>query len=62
MDFYNYIKFTTISNGVDIEPFEIKYDIPDELKSENTALYIGAWQIDWELIFKAAEEKRIIIF
>ena len=58
MDFYNYVKFTTISNGVDIEPFEKKYDIPDELKSENTALYIGAWQIDWELIFKTAEEKK----
>ncbi len=57
-DFYKSVKFTIISNGVDIEPFEKTYDIPDELKKNNTALYIGAWQVDWELIFKSAETKK----
>ena len=57
-DFYETIKFKTISNGVDIEPFEKKYEIPEELKKNNTALYIGAWKVDWELIFKVAEIKQ----
>lgn len=57
-NFYEKVKFTTISNGVDIEPFEKTYPVPEELKKANTALYIGAWQIDWDLIFKAAEAKK----
>ena len=57
-DFYDTVKFITISNGVDIEPFEKKYEVPKELKKSNTALYIGAWQIDWGMIFTAAEKKK----
>ncbi|MBQ8679090.1 MAG: glycosyltransferase [Treponema sp.] len=54
-DFYNNVKFVTISNGVDIEPFEMSYPKPLALQKENTALYIGAWPVDWNLIFNSAK-------
>lgn len=53
-DFYNKVKFVTISNGVDIEPFEQKYPAPAPLQKSNTALYIGAWPVDWNLIFNCS--------
>ncbi len=55
-DFYNNVKFETISNGVDIEPFEMTYPKPLSLQKENTALYIGAWPVDWNLIFNSARK------
>lgn len=54
-DFY-LLNTTILPNGVEIEPFLQNHEKPELLKKENTILYIGAWDIEWPLIFKAAEE------
>ena len=56
-EFYKKVKFDVISNGVDIEPFEQKYEKPEALKKEKTALYVGAWQADWNLLFETAAKR-----
>ena len=55
-DFDSNIKYTMLSNGVDIESYEKSYPVPELLKKENTILYVGAWEVEWPLLFKAAEE------
>ena len=54
-NFGNTIKYTLLSNGVDIESYEKKYPVPELLQKENTVLYVGAWEVEWNLLFKAAE-------
>ena len=56
LDFDNEIKYTLLSNGVDIESYEKSYACSNMLKKENTVLYVGAWEVEWELLFKAAKE------
>lgn len=55
-DFDNLVKYTLLSNGVDIESYEKPYPCPEILKKENTVLYVGAWEVEWDLLFKAAKE------
>ena len=55
-DFESMAKFTVLSNGVDIESYEKKYECPELLKKPNTVLYVGAWEVEWELLFLAAEK------
>ena len=54
-DFDNSIKYTILSNGVDIESYEKTYPCPEILQKENTILYVGAWDVEWDLLFKAAK-------
>lgn len=54
-DFDESVNFRILSNGVDLQLYRRKYDIPKELKNNNTALYIGARPIDWEMVYKAAQ-------
>ncbi len=53
-DFEKTVNFKILTNGVDIEPFEKKYPVPEPLDKKNTVLYIGAWEPDWEMLFKAS--------
>ena len=53
-NFENTIKYTVLSNGVDIESYEKIYDCPEILKKPNTILYVGAWEVEWNLLFEAA--------
>lgn len=55
-DFDITVKHQILSNGVDIDSYLKKYPVPEPLKQNNTVLYVGAWDIEWNLIFKAAEE------
>lgn len=59
-DFESTIKYTLLSNGVDIESYEKTYPVPGLLQKENTVLYVGAWEVEWNLLFKAAEEDKKI--
>lgn len=61
-DVFNKEKFYVVSNGVDISAYLKKYDCPNELKWPKTALYIGAFSIDWELIILAAQQLPDIRF
>ena len=55
-DFDSAVKYTLLSNGVDIESYEKTYPVPELLQKENTVLYVGAWEVEWNLLFKAADE------
>ncbi|MCR5290528.1 MAG: hypothetical protein K6E51_11085 [Treponema sp.] len=54
-DFEQHIRYTLLSNGVDIESYEKNYPIPNLLQKPNTILYVGAWEVEWDLLFKAAK-------
>ncbi|WP_027727488.1 hypothetical protein [Treponema sp. C6A8] len=55
-DFDSKAKYVLLSNGVDIDSYTKTYDCPELLKKQNTILYVGAWEVEWELLFKAAAE------
>ena len=55
-DFENKAKFELLSNGVDIEAYTKSYPTPEELKKNNTILYVGAWEVEWPLLFRGARE------
>ena len=54
-DFEQKVKYTILSNGIDIASYTKEYPVPDLLQKKNTILYIGAWDVEWPLLFKAAE-------
>lgn len=53
-DFDHNVKYAILSNGVDIESYQKKYPVPELLKKQNTILYVGAWEVEWTLLFEAA--------
>ncbi len=55
-DFDKRIKAVLLPNGVDTDDFKKKYPCPDALKKNNTALYVGAHAIEWNLIVLAAQQ------
>lgn len=55
LDFEKTVKYTLLSNGVDIESYQKKYEKPELLKKENTFLYVGAWEVEWNLLFESAK-------
>lgn len=55
-NFDSSVKYQLLSNGIDIESYLKKYDKPVALQKENTLLYVGAWDIEWNLIFNAAKQ------
>ena len=55
-EFEKKAKYVLLSNGVDIESYKKKYPVPPLLKKENTVLYVGAWDVEWNLLFEAAEK------
>lgn len=54
--FDSQVSYGILSNGIDIEPYTVKYPVPKELSGRKTVLYVGAWDVEWELLFKAAAE------
>lgn len=54
-DFDKRVKSVLLPNGVDTEEFKKKYPCPISLQRANTALYVGARVIEWELILLAAK-------
>lgn len=55
-DFETAVHYTMLSNGVDIASYERSYPVPEPLQKPNTVLYVGAWDVDWPLLFSAARE------
>ena len=53
-DFNTKVNYTVLSNGIDIDSYTKSYNVPDLLQKDNTILYVGAWQVEWPLLFKAA--------
>mgnify|MGYP000567465557 FL=1 len=54
-DFEKTVKYTLLSNGVDIESYQTKYPKPELLQRPNTFLYVGAWEVEWNLLFESAK-------
>ena len=50
------VKYTVLSNGIDIDSYTKSYSTPELLQKPNTILYVGAWEVEWPLLFKAASE------
>lgn len=61
-DFDSKAKYELLSNGVDIESYTKEYECPALLKKQNTVLYVGAWEVEWPLLFKAAKESPDLNF
>lgn len=55
-DFDSAVKYQLLSNGVDIESYQKSYPKPQQLQKPNTVLYVGAWDVDWPLLFYAAQK------
>lgn len=55
-NFENLTRSVILRNGVDVSKFRLKYPIPKVLQKPNTALYVGAIGVEWNLILKAASE------
>lgn len=51
-----------LPNGVDTSDFKKKYSCPPALNKPNTALYVGARVIEWDMIVLAAERCHDINF
>ena len=55
-DFDNRANYIILSNGIDINSYTKSYTTPELLKKPNTILYVGAWEVEWPLLFKSASE------
>jgi len=53
-DFDSKVNYTVLSNGIDIDSYTKSYTAPELLQKQNTILYVGAWEVEWQLLFKAA--------
>jgi hypothetical protein len=54
--------FTILNNGVDLDAYIKTYDKPSILEQENTVLYVGARDIDWDMILEAAKLDKNLNF
>lgn len=52
------VRHAVLPNGVDIAPYRARHDVPDPLKKSHTVLYVGAWEVEWALLFEAAARRR----
>ena len=53
-DFDSKVNYAVLSNGIDINSYTKSYTTPELLQKQNTILYVGAWEVEWPLLFKAA--------
>lgn len=54
-DYESTVNYCLLSNGVDIDLFTIEHPVPDILKKDNTALYVGAREAEWDLLVETAK-------
>ncbi|AEE15740.1 hypothetical protein [Treponema brennaborense] len=50
------VRYRMLPNGIDMTSYKRTYPVPDVLAGKNTVLYVGAWGVEWDLLFKAAAE------
>lgn len=55
-NFDTQVKYTVLSNGIDLESYKKSYPVPKTLEKQNTILYVGAWEVEWNLLFEAANK------
>lgn len=55
-DFDQRVRYQVLSNGIDLDSYKQSYPVPQELDRLNTVLYVGAWEVEWPLLFRAAAE------
>lgn len=61
-DFETTINYELLSNGIDIDSYKKEYPVPELLTKKNTILYVGAWEVEWPLLFRAATDKKELNF
>jgi hypothetical protein len=61
-DFKSRVKYSILRNGVDVSKFRTKYECPNVLKQNNTALYVGAINVEWPLVVESAKKLPDINF
>lgn len=54
-NFDSLVKYKILSNGVDFSKYRMNYVKPQLLQLPNTILYVGAREIEWDLVLYAAE-------
>ncbi len=54
-DFDHRVAYQVLSNGIDLDSYKKSYPVPSQLDKPNTVLYVGAWEVEWPLLFEAAE-------
>ena len=54
-DFDSKVNYQLLSNGIDIDSYTKQYPVPELLQKPNTILYVGAWEVEWPLLFQAAQ-------
>lgn len=55
-DFDQKVTYKVLSNGIDLDSYKKNYPVPPQLDKPNTVLYVGAWEVEWPLLFEAAEK------
>lgn len=55
-EFDQKVCYQLLSNGIDLDSYKRAYPVPQELDKPNTVLYVGAWEVEWPLLFRAAAE------
>lgn len=59
---YDDSKAIVISNGVDLNDYRQTYPVPDVMKGKKTALYVGLFDMEWDLIIEASEQLQDVTF
>lgn len=55
-DFDQKVAYKVLSNGIDLDSYKKEYPVPPQLDKPNTVLYVGAWEVEWPLLFEAAQK------
>ncbi len=55
-EFDQKVSYTILPNGVDLAPYMRRYSEPEAIKGKKAVVYVGAWGVEWPLLYKAAEE------
>ena len=55
-DFDERVNYTVLSNGIDLDSYKKSYPVPAALDKPNTVLYVGAWEVEWPLLFESAQQ------
>lgn len=55
-DFDQKVAYQVLSNGIDLDSYKKSYAVPAILNKPNTVLYVGAWEVEWPLLFEAAQK------
>lgn len=55
-DFDQKVRYQVLSNGIDLASYKKSYPVPAQLEKKQSVLYVGAWEVEWPLLFEAAQK------